>query len=292
MATVTKDRVTVIDLDKENITSIDIAKKTYSVMTFAEMKQMMENLQQRSQNRKGQNDSNVSTNFKVSAKATGQTKTLQGLSAKEMILTIEMSGADQQSGQTGAMTVETDSWLAPVPGYEEVKAFHIKMGEKMGYAFGSGMAQLGPLGARPDVGKGFEEVAKEMAKLDGVPVQSVVKMGPSGGASGAGPAGGSSAQSQNAPPPPQQQADGQTPAAAALGRLTGLGGFGRKKKSDDQPSSQQAPADQQQASASSGSLMETTSEMTSFSGAPVDGSKFEIPAGFKQVQPDTRRGPQ
>src|SRR6185436_4592905 len=42
MASITKDRTSVIDLDKETITTIDNAKKTYSVMTFAEMKQAME----------------------------------------------------------------------------------------------------------------------------------------------------------------------------------------------------------------------------------------------------------
>ena len=35
-----KDRSTVIDLDSETITSIDFQKKTYSVMTFAEMAEL------------------------------------------------------------------------------------------------------------------------------------------------------------------------------------------------------------------------------------------------------------
>ena len=37
-----KDRAEVIDLDSETFTGIDFAKKTYSVMTFAEMAQMIE----------------------------------------------------------------------------------------------------------------------------------------------------------------------------------------------------------------------------------------------------------
>src|SRR5690348_7251288 len=38
---------TIIDLGKETITNIDFEKKTYSVMTFAEMKQAMEKMAER-----------------------------------------------------------------------------------------------------------------------------------------------------------------------------------------------------------------------------------------------------
>ena len=298
MATVTKDHVTVMDLDKETVTTIDLAKKTYSVMTFAEMKQMLEDAQQRLQKaktEKGDNskDPQIQASFKVSAKATGQTKSVQGLTAKEVLITMDIQGTDQQTGRSGGMSISTDTWMAPVPGYEEVKAFHQKMAVKMGYAFGSNLQQIGQMGmGRPEVSKGFEEVAKEMAKLDGVPVQSVVKMGGSGDA----PPDAGAAQSQQRPQQQQQQqadSPGAAAAAAALGRLGGFGGLGRKKKTDDQPPPQQASSDQPPASgSSSASLMETTTEMTSFSSAPADASKFEIPAGFKQVQPDARRGPQ
>ena len=42
-----KDRASVIDLDNETITEINYQKKIYSVMTFAEMKQAMEQAMQR-----------------------------------------------------------------------------------------------------------------------------------------------------------------------------------------------------------------------------------------------------
>jgi hypothetical protein len=288
MASMTKDRTTILDLDKETITTIDTAKKTYSVMTFAEMKQMMEDarkkMEEAQQKMKGQNPSasGIQMNAKVSSNATGQTKTVQGLAAKEIVTTItmEMQAADQpQQGQPAAMTIVTDSWLAPVPGYDEVKAFYLKVATKMGSMFGSSMPQMGMM--RADVSKGMEESAKALAKLDGVPVETVTKMSSAGGPSDGGAA-------QN-----QQQSNAPNSPAAALGRLAGiggLGGFGRNRKKADEP--QQAPPDQpqQQSGSGSASLMETTTQMNSFSSAPIDGSKFEVPAGFKQVQPDMRRG--
>lgn len=280
MATITKDHASIIDLGKETITEIDFAKKTYSVMTFAEMKQAVEDAMNRMQGQKADDksaaDSKIDAKFNVSAKATGQTKTVQGLVAKELLMTMALEAADKQSGQSGAMTITIDTWVAPIPGYEEVKEFHRKMGEKMGYLFGSGMSQMAMM--RPETAKGFAEVGKEMAKLDGTPVQSILKM--SGTATDGQSTGGSTAPAQ---PRAQPQQGPPTSTSAAIGRLAGgLGGFGRKKK-DDPP-----PTADQQATSDSASLIEMTTELTSFSSRPVDASKFEVPAGFKQVDPPMR----
>ena len=62
--------------------------------------------------------------------------------------------------------------------------------------------------------------------------------------------------------------------------------FGRKKKSPDQEQQSGDAQGQGQPVDASGSLMEMTMEIGGFSSAPVDASKFEIPAGFKQVEPD------
>jgi hypothetical protein len=258
MATIAKDRATIIDLDKETITEIDTAKKQYSVITFAQMKQAMDDAIAKAQQQKGAPaKGNTEAKFKVSAKATGQTKAVGVLNAKEMLLTMTMEATDKDSGKSGSMDITVDSWLAAVPGYEEVKAFHRKMGEKLGYAFGSGMSQIAM--TQPQSLTGFAEVAKEMNKVEGVPVESTTKMGSAGS-----PDSGSS--DASAAPAPQQQS------RSPLDRLPG---FGRKKndQSKDQPAADQ----------SSASLVETTTQLGSFSSGPVDAAKFEVPAGFKKV---------
>jgi hypothetical protein len=181
MARITKDNINIVDLDKETITEIDTAKKTYSVVTFVQMKQAMEDAVARVQDARNQHgkqaadNPSVETSFKVDAKATGRTKTISGLEAKEAVLTMTMEATNTDTAQSGALSIVSDSWMADVAGYEEVKQFQRKMGEKMGYLFGSGMASLGQM--RPETLKGFEEVAKEMAKAEGVPVESTMKMG-------------------------------------------------------------------------------------------------------------------
>ena len=106
------------------------------------------------------------------------------------------------------------------------------MGEKMGYLFGSGMASLGHM--RPETLKGFEEVAKEMAKAEGVPVESTMKMGAQ--ATGSDSNAASPGASQPCPAQTQQQQlkpdVGAAVAGAALSRL-GLGGLGRSRSTGD-----------------------------------------------------------
>src|SRR5260370_21638982 len=76
----------IIDLSKETITNIDFQKKTWSVMTFAEMQQAMEQAAQKMKEAKGKQKENPQENpnsadikYKVSVDSTGQTKDINRL---------------------------------------------------------------------------------------------------------------------------------------------------------------------------------------------------------------------
>lgn len=293
---------TIIDLGAQTMTSVDAQKKTYSVMTFDEYRQALEKMSERmKQNDKGE------MNFKITAKDTGNTRQVAGFNTKEFLVKMEMEGTDKQSGQKGAMVITTDMWVAPsVAGYTEVRAFYQKMAEKLNWSPSGGMFMN-----RPDVAKGMAEVYKEIGKMDGIPVLQNVKMGAEGMAP-AGEGGQQTAAQPDAPPQQQQaQQQQQQPQQAerpsvggALGSaLGGRFGLGRKKsqpKPDDQSSSQASSSQPAQASSSgtppsgnqpaAGSLMEMTIEMNGFSSGPVDQSLFAVPAGFKKVEADMKRG--
>jgi len=265
---------TVIDLDSQTITSIDFQKKQYSVMTFEEMKQALEQMSQKmKQNDKGD------VKFKVSAKSTGKTKQAAGFDAKEMIMKMEMEGTDAKSGQTGAMTITTDMWIAQgVPGYKEVRDFYRRMAEKLNWTPGGNMFMQ-----NPQVSEGMAEVAKEVAKLDGVPVEQYVTMGAAGQPGAEGSAG------QQQPPPPQQQAQQEKPSlgGALGGALGGRFGLGRKKTSS---TSEPPPAQQGgQGSGTPGSLLEMNTVMSGFNSLPVDDSAMAVPAGFKKVESEIKK---
>jgi hypothetical protein len=273
MAHMGAETIQVIDLAKETITDINLKNKTYSVMTFAQMTQAME---QMSQKAAAQSDGKKpEMTFKASLKETGQTKAISGFTTREVILTLVMEGTDKESGNKGGMNVVSDMWLAPdVPGYSEVRDFQQRMAAKMAWTPGSSAFAQG----RGDMAKAFGDLAKESAKLNGVPVLTVVSMG--GVAAEGQPA------QQGQPPaaqPSQREEQSQpTSIGGALGRLGGLGGLGRRKQ---EPAKQEpAKQDQPASTGTPGVLLETTTETVNFSGAPVDASRFEVPAGFKLVQ--------
>jgi hypothetical protein len=279
-----KDRASVIDLDNETITEINYQKKTYSVMTFAEMKQAMEQAMQRMkdapkqppQQASQEQKPDVKTDFKLDIKNTGESREIAGLQAKETILTMSVEGTDQQSGNKGAMVIVSDMWLAPkIPGYDEITRFHRRMAEKM--AVWTPDSAMNPMMGRPDMARAMENMRKEGAKMEGIPVLTVMKM--TGSAEGQPSSGTSDTQTSSQQSKPQPKPD---LGSVLGGKLGGFGGFGRKKKQDDsQASSTPPPSDNASAS---GSLMETTTEMSSFSSAAIDPSRFSPPAGFKKVE--------
>jgi len=260
--------ITIIDVAAETITHVDVEKKQYSVMTFAQLKQALDDMARKMK----QNDSGQ-LNYKVSVDNTGKTRQISGLDAKELIMKLEMEGTDAKSGQKGSMVVNIDSWIAAgVPGYEEARNFYKKMAEKIAWAPGSNAFM-----AQPNVMQGMAAAEKEMAKLDGVAVLRVMNMGAEGTVPPQAPAEGEST-AQKQPP-----ADKPSVGGAIGGALGGRFGLGRKKQPQDTPPPASAGS---QGGSASGVLMEMTTESTGFSTAPVDASLFEVPAGFKQVEPE------
>ena len=283
----TATTASVIDLSSGTITHIDFQKKQYSVMTFEEMNQMMQQMAQKSQKRDKSDKGEMK--FKVSAKATDKSKQVAGLEAKEMIMKMEMEmeATDKDTGQTqkGGMTVTMDMWIAPgVPGYREVRDFHRRMAEKLNWNPGGNM-----FAANPQVSGGMAEVYKEVAKVDGMPVQQLISMGMAG-QPGAADGGAAPAQQQTQQQQSQQQPQAERPSVGGAlgGALGGRFGLGRKKQAD-QPADGSTSGGQAPGSGAPGSLLEMTTELSSFSANAVDPSLFEVPAGFKKVESDAKR---
>ncbi|MHB8474663.1 MAG: hypothetical protein ACYDBZ_00025 [Steroidobacteraceae bacterium] len=204
-AVVSKNSTEIIDLDKETITRFDTEKKTYTVMTFAQMRQaaadMMKRIQQAppQQTAAGQQAAagqqpkpDLKTSFEVSVKNTGQSKSVNGLNAQEQVVELHMHITDPNGAGTAAQntityTVTTDAWIAPdPPEVKEIQDFDARMGKKMmegadlsAFAkFGganAGMAQM--FGSKPGTAEAMAQMQKEMAKLKGTRVMEMVRMG-------------------------------------------------------------------------------------------------------------------
>jgi hypothetical protein len=313
MAHINPDSTEIIDLDQETITTIDNAKKQYSVVTFQEMKAAMEEAarkaQAQPQQAPGQQPASATPppelKFKVTVTNTGATKQVAGLSATESILKMSVEATNQQSGQTGAMAMTNDMWMAPeIPGYVEVRDFNSRMAVKMGTIFTGAMPSPQMLSAQPGMFSGMADMTKEMSKLKGVPVSQVMRMGttadgsplpaaseaplpPSNGPNGGAIASQAATNAANsAANTAASNAESQVGShmgsfggvASSIGGIGSFGGFHKKKS---QPAAQPPAADG--TAPTSAVLMESTTEMTNFSSASVDPALFNVPAGYARV---------
>jgi len=231
MATFTKDHAMIVDLEKETILDIDFAKKTYVSTTFAQMKQTV-------------GHAGAEAIFQASSKSSDRTKSIGLWTANELIVTM-----------TAPMIhILVDSWMMAMPGYSEVEEFRHKLAQKLGYAYASGMSDIGI--AEPELLPGFEELGKMVNQSDDMPVESTIRMG--------GPDSGDLGESRLA-------VSSSEKGGLVSGALSRLGSLGRKKNS----ARDTAPP---------GMLIQITTELSNFSAGPVDESKFNVPPGFKQLQ--------
>jgi hypothetical protein len=267
----------VIDLDKRTITTVNFEKRTYSEITFEQMKQMLEQASNKMSQKEPQGSDRVNMNLDADVRDTGQTKTVNGLNTHEVVMSMSMTASDPQSGQAGALKVTSDMWLSSdVPGAAEMRDFYARMAKELDWA----PTGMGAMVNRPDIARAMAKTMAAGGKLDGTPVQQIVRVGGDGTSMPSG--------SQQPPAPRPTVGDALNGALGA--RLGGFGGFGKKKK--------EAPAAENQAGeingnvAAAGPLMEMTIDNTGFSTSGVDTSLFAVPGDFKKVEegPAARRG--
>jgi len=290
MADVSPQQIQIIDLDNETITQMDVEKKTYSVMTFAQMKQAMENAREqmkkemaKQQPQQAQNPDaqNVQMSFDVKVRKTGVMKDVSGLNSSEAILTMTLTATDAKTLQSGNLAITNDMWMVPsVPGYEQVREFYKKFALKMGDAtmgFGRDMGRM--LAQQPGANQAMGDMAKEIQKLDGVPVMQVMRMGTTANGQPL-PAASEAPLPAEAPGPTKGEVAKAGMSSMISSKLGGFGGFGKKKQNTPPPDENAAQAGAQPTSAI---LMEMQTTTSNFSSGPVDPSHFDVPAGYKQV---------
>jgi hypothetical protein len=297
MAKVTQDSIEIIDLDKETMTRIDNVKHTYTVMTFEQMREQMAKAQQEAAQRSAQqptaapaqNPNDVKMSFEVKVRNTGAEKQVSGLSAHEAILTMTMKATEQKTQQSGNMAITNDMWLVPeVPGYDQVRDFYRRMGEKMGMmTAGGGFDMNRMLAQQPGATQAMTDMGEEMQKIKGVPVMQIMRMGSTADGTPLPAASEAQLPPDNSPAMPSGSDIAKQSMASALTSKLGGFGFGKKKK-DDQPAADPAATQNAQAQATTAILMETQITVSNFSPDPVDPSHFEVPAGYKLVQMQMR----
>lgn len=317
-AVVSKDSMEIYDLDKETVTRVDLTNHTYSVVTFAQMRKMFEDMpkelskiQQPEPQPAHPVTTDLQTSFDVSVKNTGATRMVNGFSAQEQMVVLTVKVTDPKAPPTDgvnsvAYTVTTDAWIAPdPPELKEIHDFDVRMGKKlmagvdmsawaasMKSSVNPAMAAL--LGNKPGAAEAMAHMAKEMEKIKGTRLMEITTMG--GTATGAG-VGAAPAAAAAGPPPTAGSVAGQAATDTASGESSRLGAFGsalsnsalgafRRKKATPPPAAPAATPAATPGTPGTASmvLMEMTAQKQNFSEAPIAISAFQVPAGFRQVE--------
>ncbi|HEY3937270.1 MAG TPA: hypothetical protein VGL97_07555 [Bryobacteraceae bacterium] len=176
---------TIYDLDAGTVTRIDNNRRTYSVMTFDEMREQMQRMQERMNQRQG---GSGDLQFDVKSEKTGQTRTIDGQTATETQVTMTA----KQASQSGQMVIKMDLWLVPTnSSMKEAVDSQRRLAEKLADAMGGFSPMMGAAGG------GMAAALKESFKQDGYPAVTDVTI--SGVTAPAGPMGGGGNSDPNAP---------------------------------------------------------------------------------------------
>jgi len=251
----------IIDLDREVMINIQYKKKSYTEMTFAEWRAMMESRAQQLEGSEQRDDvPKGDWSFKVDVDRPGESKNIAGYDTEKVILTLTAEGTvtdqeDPSKSYKGKMTVTADMWMAKKApaGVEEMKRFQLNFAKKLDFDYqGSGMAVIVEQIAKNNkqLVEALEQLKKEQDNLSGFALQTNTVFA-----------------SEGSPAPPE--AGGQSAKNKLGGLVSGL-----KKKVIKSGSDQSGPS----------VLMEMEVVVQKFDSGPVDAGLFPIPAGFKKIE--------
>ena len=187
MATFSDQNGQIVDLAEQKIYMVDVKKKEYRVMTFAEMREMMKKAQAdmakamkdmppEASGGMQQASSNVEVTFDV--KPGAENKTIAGHRARHMIVTVTAKEKGKTLEEAGGMVLTNEVWLGPrIAALNEVTQFNLKY---VTAVFGDSNAGMGQQSASlsamfPGLQEMMKTMGDQMQKLDGTPLMTVQK---------------------------------------------------------------------------------------------------------------------
>lgn len=274
MAVVSEDSIAIYDVAHETLTRIDLKRRTWYTLTFQQMRENMERMQQQMHSQPQVNtDPTAEGSFQVKVHSTGAKKSVSDLPASESILTMVATATNTQTQQSANFALTSDMWLTPtVRGYEELRAFELKLAQKLAPNLVPGVQDFTrALMSNPKAMASLADLTNEMRKLKGVPVFQIIRIGSTPDGTPLPAASEAPLPQSNGPSASDAAKQGATSALAA--RLP-FGGLAHHKAADPAPAAPAGPS----------VLMESQATLSNFSTDGIDASHFEVPAGFKETK--------
>lgn len=276
LLTTSGDNGEIIDLGEEKVYALDLKNKSYSVITFAEMRKKMEEAMAKAEKDAAAakpepekpDPSQPKKEFEVDFAITEGTgaRQIAGMDTKESIATVTVREKGKTLEQSGGFVLESHLWLTPkVAALQELADFRLKYAQQV---YGPMIAQAGAnltqaMAMYPQMKDALAKFGDEVKKLNGTALLTE-----SAFIAVASP----EAQSERA----EQKSE---PAPGIGGLLGGLGGrFGRGKK--DQPAGGGQPSAAGGGAPGRTTIMTTSTETLQITPS-ASAEDVAVPAGLK-----------
>jgi hypothetical protein len=268
----------IVDLKEEKIYDIDVRKKSYKVITFAELRKQMEDAQKRAteevkkaqaENKTTQQPAQSSEGKQIEVdfdlKESGQKKAINGFDTRELIMTITMREMGRKLEESGGMVLTSNIWMAPqIPAMKEIVDFQIRFAKAIANPMVQGASaneMASAMAMYPMMKDAIARARTEAEKMDGTPILTTTTIDAV-----------KSAEQIAAESQQQQSASIPTSPAGAAGGL--IGGLIKRASK---------PANAPAAAAGHTTVMTLTNEVLNVGTTVVD-ADVSIPTGFKEVR--------
>jgi hypothetical protein len=262
------DTAQLIDLAEEKIYDINLAKKTYKVTTFAELREKMKKAMEQAGEKPEQAEPNekapeYEVDFDV--KETGKQQQIAGFDARQMVMTITVRQKGKKLEEGGGSVMTADLWLGPkIKALEEEQAFDMRYAEKLRLADLAEARDLAAaMAASPALQQAMKKFQEQKVSMSGTPLRTILTMETVAGAEQAADAGKEK---------PKEEAE--TPPTSVSGLFGKLGKKLAGKQTAKSEEGKAGPGGRTKVLTSTTELIKAGDEVAS--------GEVSIPADFKQ----------
>ena len=170
----------IVDLKEEKVYELEVKKKTYQVVTFDELRRRMREAREKAEKEAPKEEKapdqdkparEMEVDFDI--KETGQTRSIAGHTAKEVVMTVTVREKGRALEDGGGMVMTSSAWMAPaIPAMKELSDFEQRYWKAIAPEV-SGMSaeQMAAVTAMyPMVKPAMERLQAEGTKVQGTPL--------------------------------------------------------------------------------------------------------------------------
>lgn len=171
-----------VDLSDEKLYRIDYGRKSYSVVTFDELRRQLEEAkkeaaeeaEESNASQKKEEGPEYEVDFNV--RETGEKQTINGFNTKQVIVTATVREKGKKLEQSGGAVLTADLWMGPkVPALREVAAFQQKYFKQL---YGDSLAEMQQMAilmaTQPTFAKAMKEFGKKRSSFEGDAIRTTL----------------------------------------------------------------------------------------------------------------------